>query len=143
MFKGVESLIPRRWWGMADLKEVHHFEEDAIEQLLLGRTVTQVADDHLLLDDGTLLKVVPNEGCSCSSGNYDLTHLSSVENIITKVEFDYEPTSDDDETGWTGEDGHYRIFVFAGDQRINLLQVDGTDGNGYYGTGYSLVVRRA
>lgn len=38
-------------------------------------------------------------------------------------------------------EGHYRIFVFTENQRINLMQFDGTDGNGYYGTGFWLLVR--
>jgi len=98
--------------------------------------VSKVADDHLLLDNGTLLKLVGNDGgCACSAGCYDLTALNGVENIITAVEFEDDPADD-------GHDGDgYRIFVFAGDQRINLATFEGSDGNGYYGTGYHVMVR--
>ena len=36
----------------------------------------------------------------------------------------------------------YSIFVLAEDNRIKVLQVDGDDGNGYYGTGYRILVRQ-
>lgn len=128
-------------------------DTDKITALLMGRKVTKVDGEHLLLDDGTLVKAIGHDGgCSCPAGCYDLSVLNGVDNIITRVEFDYHPASDYDP--WDGpneakkcdpdqEDwsGHYRIFVFAEDQRINLMQVDGSDGNGYYGTGYELVVR--
>lgn len=34
----------------------------------------------------------------------------------------------------------YKIFVFADNQQINLATFEGTDGNGYYGTGYCIEV---
>ena len=119
-----------------------HYDEDdhdALKALLLGHSVSKVADDHLLLDDGTLLKLVGNDGgCACNAGCYDLTALNGVENIITAVEFEDEPDGDWNDAG---NDGAYRIFVFAGDERINLATFEGSDGNGYYGTGYHVLVR--
>jgi hypothetical protein len=103
----------------------------AIEQLLVGRKVTKVGDDHLLLDDGTLLKLIGHEGgCACSAG---------VDNVITRVEIADERTADAaHEYG-----GHWRIFVFADNERINLATFTGDDGNGYYGTGFEVLVKRA
>ena len=120
----------------------NHYDQEAhgaIALLLLGHAVSKVADDHLLLDDGTLLKLVGNDGgCACSAGCYDLTALNGVENIITAVEFEDEPVGD----RWDDSpDGAYRIFVFAGNERINLATFEGSDGNGYYGTGYHVMVR--
>lgn len=118
-----------------------HYSETSqweIEKLLLGHAVSKVAADHLLLDDGTLLKLVGNDGgCSCSAGCYDLTALNGVENIITSVEFEDDP----DDDGYEAGGGTYKIFVFAGDERINLATFEGSDGNGYYGTGYHVMVR--
>jgi len=119
-----------------------HYDQDSefgIEALLLGHAVSKVADDHLLLDNGTLLKLVGNDGgCACSAGCYDLTSLNGVENVITSVEFDDDPDSDDMPYDHKGA---YRIFVFAGERRINLATFEGSDGNGYYGTGYHIMVR--
>jgi len=126
--------------------DAHYDESDngPIEALLLGHAVAKVADDHLLLDDGTLLRLVGNDGgCACSAGCYDLTALNGVENVITAVEFEDEPRGD----GWNDDGvgayriGAYRIFVFAGNERINLATFEGSDGNGYYGTGYHVMVR--
>ena len=137
-----------------DVRTLNENDRDEIVNLLMGRKVTKVDDEHLLLDDGTTIKAIGHDGgCACNAGCYDLSVLNGVDNIITRVEFDYHPTGDDE--GWDSEPtaakkcdpeqddwtGHYRIFVFAENQRINLMQFDGTDGNGYYGTGYEILVR--
>jgi hypothetical protein len=126
-------------WGSETLEQYDQDEHDAIRGLLLGHKVEKIADDHLRLDDGTVLKVVPNEGgCSCSAGDYELTDLNDVDNIITAVEFVQEDLSPDDK--WS-DAYSYRLFVIAEDKKLKLLQVDGDDGNGYYGTGYTILVR--
>lgn len=132
---------------------VNETQQPRITELLMGRKVTKVDDEHLLLDNGTVIKAIGHDGgCSCSAGCYDLAVLNGVDNIITRVEFDYQPNGDwnddkpkivpghpDDPTDrWTG---FYRVFVYAENQQINLMQFDGTDGNGYYGTGFELLVR--
>lgn len=145
------------WTRDDDVLTLDHDDQEEIIDLLMGRKVTKVDGEHLLLDDGTVIKAIGHDGgCACSAGCYDLSVLNGVDNIITRVEFDYHPTGDGE--GWDDEptdaqqcefgpqedkyEGHYRIFVFAEDQRINLMQFDGTDGNGYYGTGFEILVRR-
>lgn len=109
-------------------------DEKEIEELLLGRKVTVDDYDNLVLDNGVVLKIYPNIGCyGCESGNYYLQHISSVNNAITNVEF-VEEFEDD----FYYE--HYRIFVIADGMTTELLDVYGTDGNGYYGTGYTIDV---
>lgn len=119
------------------------FDQDsheAIRAVLLGRTVTKVAEDQLQLDDGTVLTLTGNDGgCACSAGCYDLTELNGCDNIITAVEFVNDPGGDDYEGD---HEGVYEIFVFADNQKINLATFCGTDGNGYYGTGYSIHVQK-
>jgi hypothetical protein len=111
-------------------------EHDQIRDLLVGRKVTKVTDDTLQLDDGRLLTFVGHEGgCSCRAGDYELTELNDVDNVITSVTFEDSPSDDLD------GDGHYRIFVFAEDRKVNLATFEGSDGNGFYGTGYSIHVR--
>lgn len=110
--------------------------EKEIEELLLGHKI--VADeftDSLVLDNGILLYINPNIGCSgCGSGDYYLQHITSVNNAITNVEFIEE--YDDDDFNYK----HYKIFVIADGMTTELLDVYGTDGNGYYGTGYTIDV---
>lgn len=142
------NLITDRYPYGTDLGYIGESETEKIQELLVGHKVTKVADDHLQLDDGTLLRVVPNEGgCACSAGDYYLTELNDVDNVITDVQFDYHPTGDGS-YNWTPgtpyepEQGYYRVFVYADNKKVNLLTVEGDDGNGYYGTGYSILVRK-
>lgn len=117
-----------------------HLDHESIAALLLGHKVTVVTPDHLLLDDGTVLRLIGNDGgCSCNAGCYDLSLLNGTNNIITNVDFDDSPTGDEHGIG----EGTYRIFVFADNKTINLATFVGTDGNGYYGTGYHILVRYA
>ena len=108
--------------------------EKEIEELLLGHKVTVDDCDNLVLDNGVVLQIYPNVGCGgCESGNYYLEHISSVNNAITNVEF-VEEFEDDCYYE------HYKIFVIADGMTTELLDVYGTDGNGYYGTGYTIDV---
>lgn len=108
--------------------------EKEIEELLLGHKVTVDDYDNLVLDNGVVLQINPNIGCGgCESGNYYLEHIASVNNAITNVEF-VEEFEDDCYYE------HYKIFVIADGMTTELLDVYGTDGNGYYGTGYTIDV---
>lgn len=108
--------------------------EKEIEELLLGHKVTVDDYDNLVLDNGVMLQINPNIGCGgCESGNYYLEHIASVNNAITNVEF-VEEFEDDCYYE------HYKIFVIADGMTTELLDVYGTDGNGYYGTGYTIDV---
>jgi len=142
-------------WGDREegVRTLSHEDRDDITKLLMGRKVEKVDGEHLLLDDGTVVKAIGHDGgCACSAGCYDLSVLNGVDNIITRVEYDYQPAGDYEKPGtsaphpddpkdeWTG---WYRVFVFADNQQINLMQFDGSDGNGYYGTGFELLVRKA
>lgn len=114
-------------------------DHEPVKNLLLGHRVAKVSESTLQLDDGRLLEFVGNDGgCACSAGCYDLTELNGVDNVITNVEFVDSPDGD-----YEAGDGHYKIFVFADNQRINLATFEGSDGNGYYGTGYSIEVRES
>lgn len=134
------------------IREINEAETERITELLMGRRVEKVDDEHLVLDNGTVIKAIGHDGgCGCSAGCYDLSVLNGVDNVITKVEFDYAPAGDDEDPRKSGHPddprdewtGYYRVFVFADNKQINLMQFDGSDGNGYYGTGFSILVREA
>ena len=138
----------------------HMPSEDRLRELLVGRSVVraEIRDEPperyesgptgvLTLDDGTVLKVWGNDGgCACSAGCYPLASLNEVGNAITNVEVEEKPDDEykDCEHGcksWDCEHvGFYRIFVYAEDHRIPLASFEGSDGNGYYGTGWWLSV---
>ena len=127
-----------------------HNSEKEIEKLFLGRRIVSVetginermkeayeyATGLMTLDDGTQVYVIPHQGgCSCGAGDYALTSLATVDNVITSVKVACETTE--------YEDASYRIYAVADAVEINAVQIDGSDGNGWYGTGFELVVRRA
>lgn len=137
--------------------------EDRLRELLAGRKVVSavISDESperyesgptgtLTMDDGTVLKVWGNDGgCACSAGCYPLAHLNEVEGVITNVEVEECPDSEyNDEPCPTcgakrcwGHRGWYRIFVVTeATGRSLLASFEGTDGNGYYGTGWWLRV---
>ena len=128
------------------------YNGDGVAELLVGRRIVSVehgefeythpgygsgyrdkATGRLTLDDGTEILVTPNQGgCSCSAGDYYLTSLAACDNVITSVRTEIEDGKWDAKT--------YRIYVLADNVEINAVQIDGDDGNGYYGTGYELIV---
>lgn len=149
---------------MKDIRE-HMPDAERMKELLVGKkvvsaTVRDVQDDeswddgpfgYLTLSDGTQLKLWGNDGgCSCGAGDYPLETLNRVDNVITNVEIEERPDGDDMVCDVCSKDycreheqperGFYRVFVYAGDERINLASFEGSDGNGYYGTGWWLSV---
>lgn len=139
-------------------EHLDHTDHEAIESLLLGRQIVSAemgevnvpgnggsyyarrAEGVLTLDDGTRIYAKGNEGgCSCGAGDYPLARLASADNMITSVRFEDHPSGDEfeDYEGW------YRIFVVADAVEVNIASFEGSDGNGYYGTGYDLWVQRA
>lgn len=111
--------------------------EQEIKDLLIGHTIKVVNSNSLILDNGTELRIEGNEGCGgCGAGWYSLTELNDCDNVITNVELVDEQIDADN---WSDEHS-YKIFVYAENVKLKLLQVDGDDGNGYYGTGYQIFV---
>jgi len=143
---------------MARLKrtEEHMPSEARLRDLLVGKSIVEarisnVSPDpywdergpvgYLTLSDGTRLKVWGNDGgCACTAGCYPLARLSSTENIITNVFVEENRTGEDTERENWDDGGYFRIFVIAGDERINIASFEGDDGNGWYGTGWYLKV---
>lgn len=120
-----------------DYMELDECDEEEIKKLLIGRKV-KVDGNNLILDNGIILEIEANKGCGgCYSGWYSITKLNEVDNAITNVEFVCDGDVED-----IDDDTSYKIFVFCEDTRIKLLQVDGSDGNGYYGTGYTIQVKK-
>ncbi len=139
----------------AEIKTYTEDDADQIPALLVGRRIVEAeqgsfdhpgrrewgnkAEGRLVLDDGTVLYLTGHEGgCSCGAGDYALESVAAVDNVITSARVECSPTGDD----WDGGDGAYRIFVFADATEINVAEFVGSDGNGYYGTGFSLTVVR-
>lgn len=140
----------------------NHFTEDngaEIADLLVGHRIVEAemgsfdypgrswhdeAEGRMVLDDGTTLYLTGNDGgCSCGAGDYDLEKLATVDNIITAARVECAPSGDDYSSDSYETEGAYRIFVVADAVEINVAEFVGSDGNGYYGTGFELYVVRA
>lgn len=118
------------------INSLNETEEKEIRELLVGRKIIEVKNNNtFILDNEMRLLVNPNSGCCCGAGDYAIKHISKANNAITNVEFvrdDYEEKHE----YFTS----YKIFVIADGLQTEILDVYGTDGNGYYGTGYEVQV---
>ena len=114
--------------------EFDHDDHYMMEKMLLGRRIVAADEDTLTLDDGGKLEVLGNDGCGgCPAGNYDVTAVADFPNAITSVEVQRGKRE--------GGGIVYRLFVYAvGLTPGEVVTVEGSDGNGYYGTGFSIRV---
>lgn len=106
-------------------------------QLLRGRYVTSIDDGIITLDDGTELYIHGNEGCgSCESGWYWLENVYKQGSRKARIMSAYVAYDED------GEDAPsiYTLFVMVDGNptQLPLATVRGDNGNGYYGTGFTL-----
>lgn len=121
------------------MDSIYNDEIEQIKELFIGKSVKKVGDDTLELSDGTVVELRGNGGCGgCSNGYYYLTELNEVPNIITNITVSRE--SDEYSNGFA--DTIYELFVYAENRKINLASFEGSDGNGYYGTGFYINVRK-
>ena len=119
---------------------IYHDETERLNDLFVGRKVVSVGEGGttLTLDDGTILEVIPNHGCGvCTSGWYLLDALNTWDNVIMRVSVVSSDVSDN------RYDKRYDLFVYAENGDIgSVVTVSGSDGDGYYGTGFAIRVRR-
>lgn len=136
---GISNIL-KKWESELKQETLYFYdEEEKIKELLMFRKIVKVDEDTLYLDNGVELQVLPNEGCGgCGNGWYHIEELNNCDNAITNVEFECEDINPD---GYWDSEHSYKIFVYAENTRIKIVQVDGDDGNGYYGTGYSIKVK--
>ena len=123
--------------------------KQAVRELLIGRKVVTVqkyegnpynydTKSLIKLDNGVLLEIDGNNGAGgCSSGWYDVVELNTVDNAIMSVEFEKGETDSE----WGGINDAFRIFVYSEHEKIKLAEIVGSEGNGYYGSGYYVTVR--
>lgn len=109
-------------------------------QALAGQTIVAVEHDGgravLQCENGTIVEITANDGCYCGSGAYRIDRVQLVGGVIMSVTSSEEDSDIDKYT--------YRIFVYT-DKVPNgreIVSLSGSDGNGYYGTGYTFDVYR-
>ena len=109
--------------------------------LLKGRYVTSI-DEYgtITLDNGTELDIDGNEGCGgCESSWYWLEETYKRGNSRARIMSAHVDYDEDDEAA----PSVYTIFVMVdgNPSQLPLATVRGDDGNGYYGTGFTLTAR--
>ena len=62
-----------------------------------------------------------------------MEELNKCDNAITDVELVYDKRNSDEVI---------QIFVIAEDKRIKIIDVQGDEGNGYYGRGFTIYVEK-
>ena len=114
--------------------------EAALEELLIGRSIVKAEDDVLTLDDGTELLIEANVGgCVCAAGDYEVMSVSAFPNAITRVDVEHD---DPDENSLYRCGERITIHVYAEGASAEVVAVEGDAGNGYYGRGFEVIVRR-
>lgn len=108
-------------------------------QLLRGRYVTRIDGSTITLDNGTELHIQGNEGCGgYGNGWYWLEQVYKQGSRRTRIMSAYVAYDEEDKD----EEGPsvYTIFVMVDGNptQLPLATVRGSDGNGYYGTGFTL-----
>jgi len=118
------------------MQTIEEYQEAEIRALLTGRCVAAL-EDGFVLDDGTVVHVEANVGDE-TGGRYEVTHLEGIPEAIVDVELAHEmfDSATDDEAH------RYSIVAYSAKQRVVLLSVEGSDGDGV-GTGYTLTVEEA
>lgn len=106
-------------------------------RLLRGRYITSIDNGTITLDDGTELDIHGNEGCGgCESGWYWLENVYKQGSQRARIMSAYVAYGED------GEDAPsvYTLFVMVDGNptQLPLATVRGDNGNGYYGTGFTL-----
>ena len=117
----------------------HNSDDGLYTQLLRGRYVTSIDDGTITLDDGTELYIHGNDGCGgCESGWYWLEQVYKQGSRRARIMSAY-VTHDEDDADEEAP-SVYTIFVMVDGNptQLPLATVRGTDGNGYYGTGFTL-----
>lgn len=115
----------------------HNSDDGLYTQLLRGRYVTSIDDGTITLDDGTELYIHGNEGCGgCESGWYWLENVYKQGSRRARIMSAYVAYGEDDEDA----PSVYTLFVMVDGNptQLPLATVRGNDGNGYYGTGFTL-----
>lgn len=108
-------------------------DEDGIRSLFVGRSIVTAEDGVLTLDDGTQVELRGNDGSwGSSSGNYRVDQMLAHPHVITGVALANIREGESQR--------NYKIFVYSDSLFTEVASFRGDDGNGWYGTGYTLEV---
>lgn len=113
-------------WDLADL----------LREELVGQRITTITDDLIVLDNGTVLDIEPNQGCGdCDTGWAEMEIIPNNPNTEAAVmNVEYEDT-------YKARTDSFKIFIYMANSTITMKGFNGND-NGYYGSGFWVTVTR-
>lgn len=101
-----------------------------LEEIFIGKSIIEVTNETMTLNDGRVLNIEANEGCGgCESGRYELESLATFENIITNVDVIE-----------SGRKNRISLFVYSNGIGKSVIDCVGDEGFGYYGSGFTIKV---
>lgn len=110
---------------------------ELLEQELVGKRITKITDEKIVLDNGTVLLIEPNEGCDgCSAGWAEMDidpYNLNIEAAVMNVE--YKDTDDI-------RSDSFKIFIYMADNTSITMEGNNGNDNGYYGSGFWVTVTR-
>ena len=106
---------------------------DFLNENLVGHRIVSVdfSNDALILENGTELRITPNEGCDgCQRGWASLEDMGELVHEAAVMNVEYKSSEDD------YSDDVFSIFVYYTDKRT--VELEGDDGyrSGDYGYGF-------
>lgn len=114
--------------------DTHYSADDYdFRQELVGKSIVQLTEDKLYLNDGTILEIQSGgDCCAWFEGVYRAIDLD--DNVIMRVDGVPATTYDDDEL--------FTINIYTAHKVIAAVDVFGNEGTGYYGSSINLAVYR-
>lgn len=116
---------------------------ESLIDLFQGKSITSASleDGTLTLSDGTVLTIVPNYGEGWDgAGDFFLDRVATVENVTINVDalIEYDSSRE------SGRREIYKINVYTAGipTAQEIVSVSGDMENGYYGSGFVVIVTR-
>lgn len=133
-------------------KELGYEELSAktLKELLFGRLIVDVRPGDknyfggldtsaLVLDDGTTVYVVPNEGCGgCVTGNWWIDKIAATNNAVTDVRWVTDNYHSNPDIGDCNERVQIFVYTESSTEAKEALPLAGYEDNGFYGYGFEL-----
>lgn len=112
-------------------KALEQFAE--LQELIIGHSIAKVNGTCLTLDNGVELHFKDKDEC-CAWWEVEFKDITSSNNIITRIKL--KSRENDDDCGLT----RYSIVLLAKNRKIGEIEVEGSEGSGWYVDTYELEV---
>ena len=104
-----------------------------LAEVLVGRRITKIEGDKILLDNGVELTVEDESSC-CAWFVGDIEAFDFEDNVVTAVEYgDREPK--------IGGEDSYALEVFSAHKKIAQVNIEGDATSGYYCHSVTMLVK--